>query len=201
VSDVDELRASRARLADAAAAERRRIERALHDGVQQDLIAISVKLQLARREAERGHGAELELLDELRAEIGDALQRVRTLAAEVHPAVLDARGLADGVRAAVRLRGVAADVDTRGLGRYPATVESAVYACCSIALAGEIPGDAVSIRISESNEHLRLELSGCEALDTTACRDVVEAAGGVLHTDGGRLEATFPLRQESTAAR
>jgi signal transduction histidine kinase len=103
MSDSDQLRASRARLAAAALADRRRFERALHDGVQQDLIALSVGLQLLRERAEAD-----EAIDELRAATREALERVRSLADEIYPSVLGAQGLAGTQR------------------RYPPEVEAAV---------------------------------------------------------------------------
>jgi len=118
MSDYDELRASRTRIAAAAVADRRRFERALHDGVQQDLIALTVGLQLLRERIGDRPDAH-EAVDELRAATRDALERVRALADEIYPSVLDARGLAGASR------------------RYPPDLEAAVALCSPMAIHEE----------------------------------------------------------------
>src|ERR1700733_4164229 len=100
MSGADELRGARARLIKAADEERRTLERALHDGVQQDLIALSVRLQLARRLAATDRQAAFELLDEVAGDVREALERVRALAEAVYPSLLDARGLGEALRQA-----------------------------------------------------------------------------------------------------
>lgn len=114
----EELRASRARLAAAAIADRRRFERALHDGVQQDLIALAVELQLL---AER---VEDPAVEELRRGVHGALERVRALANELYPSVLDAQGLPEVSR------------------RYPTELEAAIALCSPTAIREE-PGRLV----------------------------------------------------------
>ena len=118
LSDGDQLRASRARLAAAAIDDRRRFERALHDGVQQDLIALSVGLQLLRERIADLPEAR-EAVEELRAATHDALERVRSLAGEIYPSVLDARGLPGTSR------------------RYAREVEAAVALCSPAAIREE----------------------------------------------------------------
>lgn len=196
MTDADELRASRARLATSAAEQRRSVERALHDGVQQDLIAISVRLQLVR-ELVTHEPAALELLDELRQQARAALDRVRTLAAEVYPSLLDARGLGDALREALRAAGLRARIDTTGLGRHSREVEAAVYFCCRAALEGVAPGTRVTIALREDEGGLQLELRGGDEAGAAVARDIAEAAGGTAGVEsaaggGCRLEATFP---------
>src|SRR5262249_18717752 len=111
-----------ARIASSTAAARRAHERALHDGVQQDLIAAAVRLQLARELVASEPTAAIALLDELRADLHSALDRVRAVADEIYPSVLDARGLPDALRTL--------GITTEGLGRYPVAIEAAVYFCC-----------------------------------------------------------------------
>jgi signal transduction histidine kinase len=202
VAEIEELRAARARLAEAAGAERRRIERALHDGVQQDLIAVSVRLQLARQLAPLDLPAALELLDELRGDVRDALERVRTLAGEIYPSLLDARGLGDALREAARRLGTTARVETTAIRRYPAEIEIAAYTCCRYALeqiAAQAGAEgAATIRLQEQDEALRLEVAGggnvFEADDGfVSVRDLIEAARGDLSIGPTCIAATIPL--------
>jgi signal transduction histidine kinase len=138
--------------------DRRTIERALHDGVQQDLIAVSVRLQLARQLAGRDLPAALGLLEEIGVDVRDALGRVQALANQVYPSVLDARGLTDALRGAAVAAQVAATVDAAGLGRYPPDVEAAVYFSCRAALEALAPDARVTIRIREEEHTIRLEV-------------------------------------------
>src|SRR5438132_11849771 len=93
-----QLRASRARLLLNADADRRATERVLHDGIQQDLVAIAVKLQLARRVSDSEPTAAQTLLDEIEQEVRDALDGVRAVSDAIYPSVLAARGLSEAVR-------------------------------------------------------------------------------------------------------
>lgn len=184
--EADDLRASRARIAGSAAAARRANERALHDGVQQDLIAASVRLQLARGLVASDPAAAIALLDELRNDMHDALDRVRTVAEEIYPSVLDVRGLPDALRQAVRAAGLTARIEAEAVGRYPEAIEAAVYFSCR-ALLDTAP---TTIALRDDGRNLRLELDGIEANDTA--RDLAEAAGGSLTSEAGRVIATFP---------
>ena len=184
--DGDDLRASRARIAESAAGARRAYERALHDGVQQDLIAASVRLQLARDLVTSDPAAAIALLDELRDDVHDALTAVRDVADEIYPSVLDVRGLPDAVRHAVRVAGVAATVEVENVGRYAETVEAAAYFCCR-ALLSEA---AVAIALRDDGRMLKLEVERAQAGDSV--RDLVEAAGGTVTEELGRVSATFP---------
>src|SRR5438552_17138537 len=91
--------------------ERRRIEEALHDGVQQDLAATVVALELARELLESDPAAARSVLEELAAQVEGALDRVRELAGTVYPSILPARGLTDALRSL--------DVETANLERHP----------------------------------------------------------------------------------
>lgn len=177
MSETNEIRASRGRLAAAASADRRRFERALHDGVQQDLIAISVRLQLLRTLVTDDRVAGLELLDELEAEARSALDRTRTLAAEIYPSLLDLRGLPDALREAARTAGVRASVEAPGLGRLPPDLESAVYFGWRVALEAGDAETVPKITLRERDSTLKVELVG-GGFDATRARDLLEAAGG-----------------------
>ena len=193
MEDSTELRASRARLVEAAQSERRRLERALHDGVQQDLIAISMRLQFVQEVVLTDVARALELLDEARADAREALERVRLLAGDVYPSLLPVWGLPDSVREAARVSGVPVRVVTDGVGRYPAAVESAIYFCCRAALQQAAPD--TELRLSEEDHALRLEFVPAGGTDLTAVRDLVGAAGGVLREspEGGAVVATIAL--------
>ena len=88
MTEIEELRASRARVLEAADAERRRTERSLHDGVQQHLVALAVNLQLARQLVDTNPAALPALLDELSRDVHDALESARVLASEIYPPLL-----------------------------------------------------------------------------------------------------------------
>jgi len=195
VTEADELRASRARLAASAASERRRIERALHDGVQQDLIAISVRLQLLRELLGGDAAPTLELLDELQRDTRDALDRVRAVAGDTYPSILDARGLPDALREAARTIGRSVRVEASSVGRHPAELERAVYFCCRALL--ETASAEPTLVLRETDRELRLEATG--EFDVTAARDLAEAAGGTLTVDRDRVTATFPLGYDPSA--
>jgi hypothetical protein len=194
VSDADELRALRSRLVGSALDERRRIERALHDGVQQDLAGISVGLQLARELVAPEPTRALEVLDELRRETHAALDRARTLAGGIYPSILDARGLADALRALPGPTRVVA----LGLGRYPRELEAAVYFMCRAAIEGISPGEEVEIGVREAAGELCVEVAGAAESGLLASRDLAESAGGALTQETApdgrmRVEARFPL--------
>ncbi|HEX9234838.1 MAG TPA: histidine kinase [Actinomycetota bacterium] len=115
-------------------AERTRLERNLHDGAQQQLVAIAVKFRLARAAAGRDPVQLESLLQQLEEEIQEALDTLRDLARGTHPPVLIDRGLAAALEARARRSPVPVRVETAGIGRYPEDVEVAVYFCCLEAL-------------------------------------------------------------------
>ncbi len=194
MDDPVELRALRARLVTGALAERRRIERALHDGAQQDLIAVAVRLQLVRELLEMEPAAALELLDELQRDVRDALDRLRALASEIYPSILDARGLPDALRETARTARASVRVDATDLGRYASGIEGAVYFACRAVLESAEPGAELSIRLRESDRELTLEIEGVDgAADLSRVEDLVEAAGGTLRVEPTRLTAAIPL--------
>jgi signal transduction histidine kinase len=107
---IEELRASRARLVEAGDAERRRLERDLHDGAQSRLVALALKLRLARMQAEPGARAAM-LLEESSAELQASLDELRELARGIHPAVLTDRGLATALRALAHRAAVPVEIE------------------------------------------------------------------------------------------
>jgi signal transduction histidine kinase len=132
---IGDLRASRQRLVAAQDEERRRIERNIHDGAQQQLVALSVKLRLLEQLATRDGAAEAaELASELQTDAGQALEDLRDLARGIYPPLLADSGLAAALESQARKASVPVRVSSDGIGRYAPEVESAVYFCCLEAL-------------------------------------------------------------------
>lgn len=128
-----ELRQSRHRLVTAQDEARRRLERDLHDGAQQNLVSLRMKLGLAASLARDKPGSLEPLLQEMQSELGDALDSLRNLARGVYPPLLEAEGLKAALRARARQVPISIDVQS-GHERYPRELEGAVYFCCSEAL-------------------------------------------------------------------
>ncbi len=151
---ADELRASRARIVASGDAERRRVERNLHDGAQQHLVALAVNLRLAKDVVLEDPEAAVEMLDELGTAVQDTIQELRELAHGIYPPLLVDSGLAGGLRPVVNRSPLDVELSTEGIGRYDGDVEAAVYFCCLEALqnAGKYAPDAhVTVRIWEES--------------------------------------------------
>ncbi|HEX7169005.1 MAG TPA: histidine kinase [Acidimicrobiales bacterium] len=133
---VEELRESRQRLVNAQDAERRRIERDLHDGAQQQLVALKVHLSLASHTAaDEGAPRTADTLTQLSGELGEAIETLRELAHGIYPPRLAADGLAGALAARVTRSAVPVEVDVdETVGRLDQEVEAAVYFCCLEAL-------------------------------------------------------------------
>jgi len=131
---AEELQASRARIVAAADAERRRIERNLHDGAQQRLVALAVKLRLARRLVDADPEQTRGMLDELREELKDAVEELRSLAHGIYPPLLMDQGLAAALGSAAQRATIPTRVEAGPIGRYPSELEAAAYFCCLEAL-------------------------------------------------------------------
>ena len=209
---ADELRASRARVVAAADAERRRIERDLHDGAQQHLVALAVNLRLARELAEADPIAAKAVLEELAGDVHEALEEIRDLAHGIYPQLLVDRGLSEGLRAAVARAPVPTRLETGTIGRYLPEVEATVYFCCLEALqnvakhAGS--GARATLGLWEVPKALCFEVedngAGFDAQDEprgsglTNMSDRLGAIGGHLSVvsapgDGTRVSGSVPL--------
>jgi signal transduction histidine kinase len=129
-----ELRGSRARIAATAERERRRIERDLHDGAQQRLVAIRIELELAEEVVRRDPGEGIGRLRELEHEVDEALDDLRSLAHGVYPPLLADRGLAVALEPVAARSSIPVEIEACDVGRYPPEVESAVYFCVLEAL-------------------------------------------------------------------
>ena len=148
-----ELQASRLRIVAAADDQRRRIERDIHDGAQQQLLAIAATLALAESVAGDDEDRERALVARLKAETTGALQTLRELARGIYPPLLADQGLAAAVTAHASKAPGPVEVSTNGLGRYPAEIETAIYFCCVEALQNatrHAPGAAVRISLADS---------------------------------------------------
>jgi signal transduction histidine kinase len=128
------LAESRARIVSAAAAERRRIERDLHDGAQQRLVVLQVRLALMEDMVEQDPVSARTKISELRSQIGEVLDDLRSLAAGIYPPELAASGLAEALRTLAQESPIAASVEVVGNARCRPEVEEAIYFCCSEAL-------------------------------------------------------------------
>jgi signal transduction histidine kinase len=131
---VEDLRASRQRLVAAQDEERRRLERNLHDGAQQDLVALAIKIRLAGAAADEDPAQAKEIIGELQADTAAALENLRDLARGIYPPLLADLGLVAALNAQARKSPVPVAVEADGVGRLPQDTEAAVYFCCLEAL-------------------------------------------------------------------
>jgi signal transduction histidine kinase len=209
---AEALQASRARIVAAADAERRRIERDIHDGVQQYLVALSVKARLARQVMERDQVRAHTMLEELGQDIQKTLDELRVLAHGIYPPLLANEGLVPALTAAARRAAVPTWVEARGIRRYPPEVEAAVYFCCLEALqnAGKYAGEGATAKVAivEEPGELAFEVTdtgkGFQAATQAAgsgltnMTDRLGAVGGTLLIDsapgrGTKVRGAIPL--------
>jgi signal transduction histidine kinase len=158
---IEELRASRQRLVAAQDEERRKLERNLHDGAQQQLVAISVQLKLLEQLAGRDAEKERELASRLQQAASDAIEELREIARGIYPPLLADQGLAAALESQARKAAVPTTIETAGIGRYTREVEAAVYFSALEALtnvAKYANASRAVVRLSRSNGHLRLEV-------------------------------------------
>jgi signal transduction histidine kinase len=146
-----ELQASRLRIVAAADDQRRRTERDIHDGAQQQLLDIAAKLALAESVAGQDTEQERALVAQVKADISGALETLRELARGIYPPLLADQGLTAAVTTQASKAPVPVEVHAGGLGRYPPEIETAIYFCCVEALhnaARHAPGSAVRISLA-----------------------------------------------------
>jgi signal transduction histidine kinase len=204
-----EVEASRGRLVTAADEERRRLERDLHDGAQQHLVALAVLIQLARN-AEQGKHQQL--LAEASGLLENAIAEIRRLAHGIYPPSLVSGGLAQALPGIAARSPIPIQLDLQDLGRYPASIEAALYFCCSEALQNAIkhggPGTSVTITAHADARALTLTISdtgpGFEPATVgtglTNMNDRVSAVGGKLVIDTAPGQGTRVTAVVETAA-
>ena len=155
-----DLRASRQRLVAAQDQERRRLERDLHDGAQQQLVALAVKQRLAEGFVRKDPEKAAQMLADLQADTAEALENLRDLARGIYPPLLADKGLPAALEGHARKVHLPVSVETDGLGRYPQEVEAAVYFCCLEALQNVAKyADASHVSVNLSTEAGQLNFS------------------------------------------
>jgi signal transduction histidine kinase len=191
-----DLQRSRERLITAQDEERRRIERDLHDGAQQQLIALAVKARLAQQFAERAPGKSAGLLGDIRRDAESALDELRDLARGIYPPLLADQGLGAALEAQARKASIPVTVDVATDARYPQAIESAVYFCCLEALnniAKYADASRAIVRIAHDVGQLRFEVAddgrGFDAGSTTLGTGL-QGMADRLDALGGRFEVT-----------
>lgn len=161
VALIEDVRESRRRIVAAQDERARALERNIHDGAQQQLVALSVKLRLAQQLVDRDPVKATELLSELQSQTTETLEDLRDLARGIYPPLLADQGLTHALEAQARRSPLTVAVHPDGVGRYGQDVESAVYFCCLEALnnvAKYAHASTVEIRLSESDGVLRFDV-------------------------------------------
>ena len=199
--EVEGLRASRERLALAHDAERRDIERALHDGVQQLLVGLAANLELAAAAADTDPRATTALLVAMRQDVRQALEETRTLAHRIYPPLLEAGGLRPALRAAAASADVRITTDIPAEAACPPEIAGAIYFCCVDALEQAGAGSSATITVRIEKGAVSFSVIVDRDLGTAwvpLSRDRVEALGGRLNVgsepdDRTKLVGSLPL--------
>jgi signal transduction histidine kinase len=200
---LDELQSSRARLVEVSMFERRRLERDLHDGAQQRLVALSLQLGLARRNLDAGDGrSAVTMLDAARDELARALEELRELARGIHPAVLTDRGLEAALEALADRAPLPVSLDQMPAERLPAPVEAAAYFVVAEALTNVAKYAAASsaeVRIHRNGGYAVVEVrddgvGGADPAVGTGLRGLADRLAAL----DGRLEVLSPPGEGTT---
>jgi signal transduction histidine kinase len=205
---LDELRASRARIVEAADAERRRLERDLHDGTQQRLVSVSMALGLAESKLASDPEAARKIVDESRNTLATALEELRELSQGIHPGILTERGLGPALQDLAYAAPVPIELSVPLERRLPPPVEAAAYYVVAEALtnvAKYAAASAVSVSVRQRNGQALVEVrddgvGGADRARGSGLRgltDRVEALGGHLLVEsppgrGTHLKAEIP---------
>jgi signal transduction histidine kinase len=199
---LDELRESRARIVEAGYAERRRVERDLHDGAQQRLVALALQLQLVRSKLQSDPAEASELLDEATHELSGATEELRELARGIHPPVLTDRGLVAALEALAQRAPLPVTVEANETERAPEAVEAAAYFVVSEALTNVTrhadAGQAV-VRIARRDGLLCVEVEddgtgGADVSNGSGLRGLADRVGAL----DGALEVESAVGQGTT---
>ncbi len=193
---IEELRASRARIVEAADNERRRLERDLHDGAQQRLVALALNLRVAQSKLDTDPGEAAKLIEETAAELGEATDELRELARGLHPAVLSDRGLGPALEALAGRAPVPVALGG-GVGeRLPEAVETAAYFVVAEALtnvARYADASRAEVSVERANGRVEVEVrdDGVGGADPGAGSGLRGLADRVAALDG-RLDVESP---------
>jgi hypothetical protein len=210
-AQVSDLRDARSRIIEAADAERRRIERDLHDGAQQRLVALALTLRMAEKRAEQGDPQAAELVRNAGEEAGLALKELRDLARGIHPAILTNRGLTAALQDLAGRAPVPVEVTETPRERLPDPVEAAVYFVVSECLANvgkhaQAQQAEISVRVLEGALEVEVRddgVGGAELGNGTGFQGLQDRVGALegslaVESPGGggtRVRATIPLVQ------
>jgi len=211
VNRVDELRARREQLVDVVEAERRRIERDLHDGAQQRLVALAMNLGMAKEKFDKDPAAARALVEEAHAEAKLAMVELRNLARGIHPAVLSDRGLDAALSSLAGRAPVPVAVNVSVPERPPPAIETIAYFVVAEALtniARHAGASRAAVTVARQNGHLKVEISdngmgGADAGRGTGLAGLVDrvtSVDGTLHIHspaGGPTTLTVELPCES----
>jgi signal transduction histidine kinase len=189
-----DLRASRARLVLAGDADRRAIEGDLHDSVQQQLVALAVKLQLTGPLIDSEPGGAKALLEEMARDVQEALDEATRLAQRIYPQLPEAGGLAAALRFAAVSAGIPASVDVKAGSTYAPEILQTVYLCWVEALK-RAQGGRATATVREEDGALTFELAsaevaGAQRTGLEALHDRVEALGGRLTVESNAERGT-----------
>jgi signal transduction histidine kinase len=200
-----ELQESRLRIVSAGDAERRKLERNLHDGAQQHLVAMAVKLRMAEELVEEDPSAAVRAIEDLRGALKETISELRALAHGIFPPLLSSGGLAEALPAAAGRSTLLTTVDSSGIGRFSPEIESTVYFCCLEAMqnAAKHAGDdaEVTIWVTEGDGRLTFEVRddgrgfdaaavGTDGHGFLNMRDRLGAVGGSLHVESSPGKGT-----------
>jgi signal transduction histidine kinase len=212
---IEELRASRQRLVKAQDDGRRTIERNIHDGAQQQLVALAVKLRLADAMVDKEPAKAHDLLTQIQLETNRALQDLRDLARGIYPPLLADKGLAAAVEAQARKSPVPVAVEADGIGRFPQEIEAAVYFCVLEGLQNALKHanpTQTTVRLAATDGHLTFQIAddgrgfdtGAAAYGTglQGMADRLDAIGGTLEVTsapgrGTTVTGRLPVRAAS----
>jgi signal transduction histidine kinase len=193
---IEELRASRRRIVAAQDERAKKLERDIHDGAQQQLVALAVKQRIAASLVGKDDEKLRTMLEGLQAETTDALENLRDLARGIYPPLLADKGLAEALAAQARKASIPVHVESDGIGRYPQEIESALYFCCLEALqnvAKYANATRVEVRLSESADELAFEVrDDGQGFDASSARrgSGLQGMADRLEAVGGRLEVS-----------
>jgi signal transduction histidine kinase len=180
--EIAELHASRKRLAMTADAERRDLERKLHEGLQQLLVALAANVELAAASVDGDPASAKELLAEIAEDARAVLEETRELAERIYPPLLEGGGLVPALRAAAANANVKTRIDVAAATTFPPEIASAVYFCCVDVLERAAAGTTVAISVRNEGGAVAFEIVTEGNLDAERLplRDRIEALGGRL---------------------